>query len=422
MAERESLSAQTERLAALMNKRRGGSAGVGVAPKAESAPAPPAAPIAVAPAAQPAPAPAPIAAVAPSHRPSPPREAAASLFRDVAPPREKEPPAKPAREPEAASGGDSLSAYFRALGLEDPFQSGSGASSASASLEDLLAMPERTRPAPAVEPAIPLAPAPPRTPPAPPPAPEPPPVARAAPFAPPEPAPLRPTQPPPVIAIAPEPKPEPLRAPPPPPPLPPLSEDPGDFLDQVSFDEPAVHARHEAPPRPAAPEPSPPPPPPPQAAVVPPPAPPAPPAHEPLDDPAFWDVSATVEEIAPEPPLRMPPLGDFAAAKRSEAERELAIFDSEPSKDRGAAAHRHEDHASAEEEPQAEEGEEEYGAEQPLLEEGEMLMPIDAQRAEMIRHLAQTMGCAPEDVVVTALDWYLDALMNAETSGDDAAA
>ncbi len=46
-------------------------------------------------------------------------------------------------------------------------------------------------------------------------------------------------------------------------------------------------------------------------------------------------------------------------------------------------------------------------------------MVIDAQRTEMIRDLAQSMGCAPEDVVVTALDWYLDALMNAENGAQD---
>lgn len=37
-------------------------------------------------------------------------------------------------------------------------------------------------------------------------------------------------------------------------------------------------------------------------------------------------------------------------------------------------------------------------------------MLFDAHRSAELRAAAAEMGCAPEDVVVTALDWYLDAL------------
>ncbi len=432
MAERESLSAQTERLAALLSKRRSGAAAmaVGTTPKVE-APPPVAAPAAAAPSPAPAPAPAPVSA----------------------------PVGKPAAEPAPASasgGGDSLSMYFRALGLEDPF-SGSDAG-ASASIEDLLAIqgerPAAPKPAPVPEPAPPAAPPPP--PPAPeaaaPEAPEPPPPEPVAPVAPePSPAPgslaasvsalgslvgaaakaeaahhaaearsEAPKAEPPEAAIALGPS-EPLREPAPAPvlqPTPVLQDesgghegDPGDFLDQVSFDDPTyAHVEPQRAPRDSFKASS--------AAS----APEAAPSEPQLDDPAFWETPDLAEERAA-----------ADAAHKREYEAELAAFDPEPEAgDEGED----EDHGRREEpaeaqlsedsyqEEEGEEQEEEAYAEEEssLLGEGEMLMPIDAQRAEMIRHLAQNMGCAPEDVVVTALDWYLDALMNSENGGDSDAA
>ncbi|WP_018631497.1 hypothetical protein [Neomegalonema perideroedes] len=414
MAERESLSAQTERLAALLSKRRGAgaAAAVGTTPKVEAAP--------------------------------------------LAPP---PPPKAPAAEAAAGgTGGDSLSLYFKALGLEDPF-SGSDAG-ASASLEDLLAI-QGERPAAA-------------------PAPAPQALAEAARAPRPEPvvAPSRPEPAPPPVAVAAEPAP-----PPPAPPAPeepafasvvesaaesfdqgedsefvhtdpaaqaaveldlesepapdareqPIreaesvialggaaepakaamearrDEDPGDFLDQVSFDDPAYGHPEPSPRAPRA-----------DSAR---PAAPAP-EHESLDDPAFWESPENGQILAEE---RAVAEAAHQEAHKREYEAELAVFD----QDGEVSA----ESARAAEEARHEEGEEEaYGAEEEAyaedpaerravgLAEGEMLMPIDAQRAEMIRHLAHNMGCEPEDVVVTALDWYLDALMNAENNGDSDAA
>ncbi|MDD2867069.1 hypothetical protein [Neomegalonema sp.] len=422
MAERESLSAQTERLAALLSKRRGGAAAVavGTTPKVEAAPAP------------------------------------------VPPPRA--PVVEPAAGPAGgATGGDSLSLYFKALGLEDPF-SGSDAG-ASASIEDLLAIqgerpagpaPVAARPAP--PPAAP-APPPPVAPPPPPAAaapPEPPlPTPAADPVRASRPEPVAPSRPEPLapLAAAPEPaapapEPEPVAeasfdpffsrsakaeaviampsaSEPPRPPEPvfearkpeppvesmrrdPVAEEPretaagdaGDFLDQVSFDDPAyAHPEPSRAPRAEVSRPAP--------VELPPVS-----ALEPLDDPAFWETPAEERSRAVE------------EAHKREYEAQLSVFDAEPAASHGDSVESGEQEQPAyAENPEAVYGEEEgYAEARAGFDEGEMLMPIDAQRAEMIRHLAQNMGCEPEDVVITALDWYLDALMNAENGGDSDAA
>ena len=508
MAERESLSAQTGRLNALLNKRRGGGAVEPV--HVERAPAPSA--------------------------PPPPK----------APPK----PASKSTEPILTGGdGDSLSAYFRALGLEDPFQTTSSDSSSSASLEELLAMPTERVPAPKPPPVIvpeppkavapkpvapPFIPEPPKAV-APPPAPEAPklvitPEAPKA-VAPPAPEASKPVAPEPMKTLAPPPASPPPQAaskddfaqfsaesavdasaestskpadsslggalaalaarlgppktspsaaapasgaglsgavaalgaalaaksggprpaeerpeaaepvaPPPraeakpqevkaqpakPQDVKPQTVDPGDFLDQVSFGDPdfAPVASPE-PPRAQKPEP-------PKAPVAPPPA----PEQPKLDDPAFWEASSIAEQaIEPSAPLldlkeealaafdsepaphasgsRSGSFGQTPQASsfdKSSYEDELSAFDADPEPLSAEAA----EQAYAAAEAAA------YAAETPVANEGEMLMVIDAQRTEMIRDLAQSMGCAPEDVVVTALDWYLDALMNAENGAQD---
>ena len=41
---------------------------------------------------------------------------------------------------------------------------------------------------------------------------------------------------------------------------------------------------------------------------------------------------------------------------------------------------------------------------------GRLAIVFDRQRSDALVDAAEKSGCAPEDVVVTGLDWYLDAL------------
>lgn len=47
-------------------------------------------------------------------------------------------------------------------------------------------------------------------------------------------------------------------------------------------------------------------------------------------------------------------------------------------------------------------------------EAGRVTISFDDSRSTLLKHVSRQMGCSAEDVVVTALDWYLDALFGEE--------
>lgn len=53
-----------------------------------------------------------------------------------------------------------------------------------------------------------------------------------------------------------------------------------------------------------------------------------------------------------------------------------------------------------------------------VSDDGKVTVTFDESRSTLLNHVSRQMDCAPEDVVVTALDWYLDALFGEE--GDEA--
>ncbi len=49
-----------------------------------------------------------------------------------------------------------------------------------------------------------------------------------------------------------------------------------------------------------------------------------------------------------------------------------------------------------------------------VADDGKVTLTFDESRSTLLNHVSRQMDCAPEDVVVTALDWYLDALFGEE--------
>lgn len=52
--------------------------------------------------------------------------------------------------------------------------------------------------------------------------------------------------------------------------------------------------------------------------------------------------------------------------------------------------------------------------------EGRISVSFDESRSTLLNHVSRQMGCSVEDVVVTALDWYLDALFGEEDEAKSA--
>ncbi len=79
------------------------------------------------------------------------------------------------------------------------------------------------------------------------------------------------------------------------------------------------------------------------------------------------------------------------------------------------------DFAEAEIDPEVLEREFEHEAEQAaavptaiIANDGLITLTFDNSRSTLLNHVSHKMDCSPEDIVVTALDWYLDALFGEE--------